>query len=134
MNNNDYEFDGEKIDLDKLPVPSGWRVLVGKIKLKEKTAGGIIRPAETMRYTENDTSIVKVLAMGPLCFDDNKFRSANPKKPIEPWYKVGDVLLIGKFVGQTIEYIDRDNKETTLKFINDDEAIARISDLENVVI
>ena len=129
---SNYTFDGENIDDDELPKPTGWRVLVGKVRIKK--SGSIILPDETQQYLENGLSIVKVLAMGPLCFDDDKYRGANPKRPIEGWYKVGDIIVIGKFVGQVMKCTDKNGETNTLKFINDDEVVATISSLKNIVI
>jgi co-chaperonin GroES (HSP10) len=129
-----FKFDGEDIDIDTLPKPAGWRVLVGKAQMNDKTSGGIVIPDEVKKYMQNSVAIVKVLAMGPLCFDKETFRGSNPKKPIEPWYKVGDVLVIGKLTGQEYKCMDNNNVVKTLKFLNDDECIAVISNMESVVI
>ncbi len=39
----------EKTNLEKLPNPTGWRILVMPFKVKEKTEGGIIIVTRTMR-------------------------------------------------------------------------------------
>ena len=38
----------EKTNLEKLPNPTGWRILVMPFKVKEKTEGGIIIAQETL--------------------------------------------------------------------------------------
>jgi len=130
---NSYKFDGEDIEVDKLPKPTGWRVLIGKARIEKM--GSIILPDDVQKYIENGLTVVKVLAMGPLCFDDDKYRGANPKKPIEPWYQVGDTIIIGKHVGQNLKWINPNtSKVETLMFINDDEVIALLPSLDSIVI
>ena len=38
----------EKTNLDKLPDPTGWRILVMPFRVKEKSEGGIIIAQETL--------------------------------------------------------------------------------------
>jgi len=125
-------FDGE--NTANLPQPVGWRLLVGKMQKQAKTTGGIILPDEVQKYMNNGLSIVKVLAKGDLCYDDVKFRGTQSNKAIKHWVNVGDVVVIGQFVGQTLDVFNEAGDSETLKFLNDDEVIAVISDLTKVVV
>ena len=57
----------EKTNLEKLPNPTGWRILVMPFKVKEKTEGGIIIAQETLDRARVATQVGYVLKMGDLC-------------------------------------------------------------------
>ena len=60
----------EKTNLDKLPDPTGWRILVMPFRVKEKSEGGIIIAQETLDRARAAVQVGYVLKMGPLCYDD----------------------------------------------------------------
>ena len=45
-------FEGEQIPAEKLPKPKGFRVLVGMLKIEDKTEGGILIPTKTVEVKE----------------------------------------------------------------------------------
>ena len=57
-----------KTNLEKLPNPTGWRLLVMPFAVKEKTEGGIIIAQETLDRARVATQVGYVLKMGDLCF------------------------------------------------------------------
>lgn len=123
-------FEGENIPVNKLPSPSGWRLLVGMLKINETSAGGIILTDEHRKGQEYLRSVAKVLAVGSECYRDPKFQAGVPidKRSPDPWVNVGDIVLIGQYTGQTIGCLDG-NEPQTLKLLNDDEVLAVIPDL-----
>ena len=58
----------EKTNLEKLPNPTGWRILVMPFAVKEKTEGGIIIAQETLDRARIATQVGYVLKMGGLCY------------------------------------------------------------------
>ena len=54
----------------KLPVPTGWRLLVLPFKLNEKTKGGVLLGHETIERQQVGSQCGNVLAMGPDCYSD----------------------------------------------------------------
>ena len=62
----------EKTNLEKLPNPTGWRILVMPFKVKEKTEGGIIIAQETLDRARVATQVGYVLKMGDLCYKDDE--------------------------------------------------------------
>ena len=54
----------------KLPQPTGWRMLVLPFRMKEKTDGGIIMGTETIDRQQVASQCGNVLAMGPDCYKD----------------------------------------------------------------
>jgi len=79
--------------LDRMPNPSGWRLLVLPYKGKGVTEAGIQLVKETVDREALSTVICYVLKVGPLSYkDENKFGS-------DAWCKKGDWVLIGRYAG-----------------------------------
>ena len=62
------ENEESKTSLEKLPTPTGWRLLVMPFKVKEETKGGIIIAQETLDRARVATQVGYVLKMGDLCY------------------------------------------------------------------
>ena len=69
----------EKTNLEKLPNPTGWRILVMPFKVKEKTEGGIIIAQETLDRARVATQVGYVLKVGDI------FYKYVEKFPTGPW-------------------------------------------------
>jgi len=111
-----------KNEVEKLPNPVGWRMVLFPLKLKEKTKGGLLLTDETVEQSQITTNICKVLKMGDLCYkDDSKF-------PTGPWCKEGDWVLITRYAGSRIRI---DGGE--LRIINDDEILAKVDDPRDIL-
>ena len=112
----------QKKELDKVPNPTGYRITLFPLKLKEKTKSGLILTDETIAESQVTTNICKILKMGDLCFkDDTKF-------PSGPWCKEGDWVLITRYSGSRIRI---DGGE--LRIINDDEILAVVDDPRDIL-
>ena len=55
---------------EKLPRPTGWRMLILPFKMKEKSKGGIIFGQETLEKQQVGSTCGLVLAQGPDCYND----------------------------------------------------------------
>lgn len=109
--------------LDRLPQPTGWRVLVMPYQGKTVTAGGLHIPDEVRDREALATVVAYVLKVGPLAYKDpDKF---GPES--EPWCKTGDWVCIGRYAGSRFKI---DGGEVRL--INDDEVIATILNPDDV--
>jgi len=94
---------------ERLPHPIGYKMLVIKPELEEKTEGGIIKPHEFLRKEEAGAVVGLVLKQGDMCYkDETKF-------PTGAWCKEGDFVLIGAYRGSRFSV---DGKEFII--INDD--------------
>ena len=83
-----------KTNLEKLPNPTGWRLLVMPFKVKEETKGGIIIAQETLDRARVATQVGYVLKMGDLCYKDKE------KYPTGPWCKEKDwVSNLRRYLG-----------------------------------
>ena len=83
------EVDGyerlKKKESDKLPQPTGWRMLILPFKMAEKSKGGIIFGQETLEKQQVGSTCGLVLAQGPDCYNDKD------RYPEGPWCKTGAV-------------------------------------------
>ena len=110
----------EKKEHSKLPQPTGWRILVLPFKMKEKSKGGIIHTESTLERQQVASTCGLVLAMGPNCYDKQKF-------PEGPWCKKGDWVIFARYAGSRIQI---DGGEVRL--LNDDEVLATIENPEDI--
>ena len=102
---------------ERLPQPTGWRILVMPFQGKKKTDGGIILPDEVVQRESVATVVAYVLKVGPLAYKDpNKFG-----ENCEPCCSEGEWVCIGRYAGSRFKI---DGGE--IRIINDDEVIATI--------
>ena len=122
-----HEWDGaqaekKKNEVEKIPQPSGWRMVLFPLKLQGKTKGGVLLTDDTVTESQVTTNICKVLKMGPECYKDKE------KFPSGPWCKEGDWVLITRYAGSRIRI---DGGE--LRIINDDEILAVVDDPRDIL-
>lgn len=101
----------------QLPDPSGYRILCGIPDMEEKTAGGIFKADETLRYEELTTPVLFVIKIGPDAFKDEK------RFPSGPWCKEGDFILTRPHAGSRVKIHGRE-----FRIINDDSVEAVVED------
>ena len=119
-------LDPEKFDasiLERMPQPTGWRLLVLPYAGKVKTKGGIVLAKETKDREALATVVAYVVKMGPQCYNDTaRFGD-------KPWCEEKQWVLIGRYSGSRFKL--EDNAE--VRIINDDEVIATILDPDDIV-
>ena len=122
----DRILDPEKLDaslLERMPQPTGWRMLVLPYAGKVKTKGGIVLAKETKDREALATVVAYVVKMGPQCYNDTaRFGD-------KPWCEEKQWVLIGRYSGSRFKL--EDNAE--VRIINDDEVIATILDPDDIV-
>jgi co-chaperonin GroES (HSP10) len=101
----------------QLPEPSGYRILCAIPDVEEKTAGGIFKADETMKFEELTTPVLFVLKVGPDAFKDKK------RFPSGPWCKEGDFILTRPHAGSRVKIHGRE-----FRLINDDSVEAVVED------
>ena len=116
------QAENKKNEVEKIPQPSGWRIVLFPLKLQGKTKGGVLLTDETVTESQVTTNICKVLKMGPECYKDKE------KFPSGPWCKEGDWVLITRYAGSRIRI---DGGE--LRIINDDEILAVVDDPRDIL-
>ena len=113
----------EKPLLDRLPQPTGWRLLVMPYQGKAKTDGGLILPDQVREREALATVVAYVLRLGPLAYKDtSKFGD-----DAEPWCQEGQWVCIGRYAGSRFKI---DGGE--VRIINDDEVIATILEPDDI--
>ena len=106
---------------DRLPKPTGWRMIVLPFKMPEKSKGGLYFGQETLEKQQVASTCGLVLAQGPHCYDKEKF-------PEGPWCKVGDWVIFARYAGSRIQI---DGGE--VRILNDDEVLATIANPEDIL-
>ena len=111
----------EKI-LDRLPEPTGWRILVLPYKGQGKTKGGIILSDQTMEERGFSTVTGYVLKVGPDAYRDKE------RFPNGPWCKEKDWIIFGRYAGSRFGI-----EGGEVRILNDDEIIAVVKDPEDIL-
>jgi len=114
----------DKSIVERMPQPTGWRILVLPYRGKGVTEGGILLTKETIEKETLATVVAYVVAMGPECYqDERRF------KDTKPWCKKGQWVLIGRYAGSRFKLAD----DSEVRIINDDEVIATILNPDDIV-
>ena len=109
---------------DRLPQPTGCRLLVMPYMGKAATEGGILIPDAVRDREALATVVAYVLKIGPLAYQDpSKFGDAEDRK----WCNEGDWVCIGRYAGSRFKI---DGGE--VRIINDDEVIATILEPDDI--
>lgn len=121
----DGELDVDKIDgvvLDRIPKPTGWRIVILPYRGANKSKGGIVLADQTIERQQLTTTCGYVLKIGPLAYaDETKF-------PHGAWCKEGDWIIFGRYAGARMNI---DGGE--IRILNDDEILAVINDPEDIL-
>jgi co-chaperonin GroES (HSP10) len=108
--------------LDRLPDPTGWRILVLPYKGQGKTKGGVILTDETVQEQSYTTVTGLVLKVGPDAYkDETRF-------PNGPWCKKKDWIIFGRYAGSRFGI-----EGGEVRILNDDEIIAVVKDPEDIL-
>ena len=113
----------DKSALDRMPQPTGWRMLVLQYSGKGKTEGGILLTKQTTDREALATVVAYVVKMGPQCYND-KARYGET-----PWCEEKQWVLIGRYSGSRFKL----EEGAEVRIINDDEVIATILDPDDIV-
>ena len=108
--------------IDRLPVPTGWRILVLPYKGQGKTKGGVILAAQTMEERGYSTVTGYVLKVGPDAYRDKE------RFPNGPWCKEKDWIVFGRYAGSRFGI-----EGGEVRILNDDEIIAVVKDPEDIL-
>ena len=112
----------QKKEIEKVPTPVGWRIVLFPLKLDSKTQSGLYLTDDTIEQSQVSTNICKVLKVGPEAYKDKD------KFPSGAWCKEGDWVLITRYAGSRIRIEDGE-----LRIINDDEVIATVNDPRDIL-
>jgi co-chaperonin GroES (HSP10) len=108
--------------IDRIPKPTGWRIVVLPFRPPKKTKSGIVLADQAVDRQNLATVCGYVVAVGELAYGDTE------KFPNGPWCKKGDWIVFGRYAGARIGI---DGGE--IRILNDDEVLATIADPEDLV-
>jgi len=109
-------------NLEKLPTPTGWRILVMPFQVKEETKGGIIIAQEALDRARVATQVGYVLKMGDLCYEDKE------RYPTGPWCAEKDWVIFARYAGSRMEI-----EGGEIRMLNDDEVLGTIKNPEDIL-
>ena len=107
--------------IEKLPAPTGYRMLILPFTQKSVTKGGIMLADSYLEKERLATNVGFVVSLGPDAYKDKQ------KFPNGAWCKSRDWVIFGRYAGARIKIEDGD-----LRLLNDDEVLAVISSPEDV--
>ena len=107
---------------DKLPKPTGYRVLILPFTLPEQTKGGIYLAKQTLDKERIATVVGYVVAMGADAYaiHTSSLKVLGVKK--------GDWVIFGRYAGARFQIEGGD-----MRLLNDDEILATIEDPEAIL-
>ena len=108
--------------LERMPSPTGWRLLILPYRGKGKTDGGIYLPDKVVEEQTVSTQVGYVLKVGSLAYQDSE------KFPSGPWCKQGDWVMFARYAGSRFKI---DGGE--VRILNDDEILACIGEPEDIL-
>jgi len=95
--------------LEKMPNPTGWRLLILPYKGKGRTESGIYLPDKVVEEQSVSTQVGYVLKVGELAYQDGD------KFPDGPWCAKGDWVMFARYAGSRFKI---DGGE--VRILNDD--------------
>ena len=101
--------------LDRLPTPTGYRMLILPYAGPKKTKGGILLSDTTQETIQMTTVCGLVLKMGNLCYRDKE------KFPLGSWCKLNDWVIFSRYAGSRFKI-----EGGEVRVLNDDEIISTI--------
>ena len=108
-------------EMEKLPLPVGWRILVLPFEASKKSKGGIIYSDDAVERASIASTCGNVLAMGSQTYDKEKF-------PEGPWCKKGDWVMFARYAGSRIKI-----EGGEIRMLNDDEILATIKSPQDLL-
>ena len=118
-------FDPSKLpqkSIDRLPQPTGWRILLLPYRGQIKTEGGVHIPDQVQERETLATVCGYILRVGPDAYNDTD------KFPNGAWCKEGDWVIFGRYAGSRFKI-----EGGEVRILNDDEIIATINDPSDIL-
>ena len=108
--------------LDRLPTPTGYRMLILPYAGPKKTKGGILLSDTTQETIQMTTVCGLVLKMGNLCYRDKE------KFPLGSWCKLNDWVIFSRYAGSRFKI-----EGGEVRVLNDDEIISTIKNPRDIL-
>ena len=108
--------------LERLPAPTGWRMLILPYRPPKATKGGILLAEDTLDEAQVQTVAGYVLKMGPLAYKDKE------KFPTGPWCEEKQWVVFARYAGFRFKI-----EGGEVRILNDDEVLATIKNPEDIL-
>jgi len=108
--------------IDRMPSPTGWRMLILPYRGKGTSEGGIHIPDKVLDDGQIQTVVGYVLKQGPLAYKDTE------KFPSGPWCEEKQWVIFARYAGSRFRI---DGGE--VRIINDDEVLSTITDPDDIL-
>jgi co-chaperonin GroES (HSP10) len=108
--------------LERLPSPTGWRILILPYRPPKTTKGGILFSDKTRDEAQIQTVAGYVLKTGPLAYADKK------KFPEGPWCQEKQWVIFARYAGSRFKI-----EGGEVRILNDDEILATIKNPEDIL-
>ena len=108
--------------IDRMPSPTGWRMLILPYRGKGTSEGGIHIPDKVLDAGQIQTVVGYVLKQGPLAYKDTA------KFPSGPWCEEKQWVIFARYAGSRFRI---DGGE--VRIINDDEVLSTITDPDDIL-
>jgi|TARA_R110000822_G_scaffold70622_3_gene170749 co-chaperonin GroES (HSP10) len=108
--------------MERMPQPTGWRMLILPYRGKGVTSGGIAITKSILDEDQIQTVVGYVLKQGPLAYKDKE------KFPEGPWCKEKEWVVFPRYGGSRFRI-----EGGEVRILNDDEVIATISDPDDIL-
>ena len=112
----------DKPVLERLPSPTGWRILILPYRPPKTTKSGILLADKSLDEAQIQTVAGYVLKLGRLAYKDNK------KFPDGPWCKEKQWVIFARYAGSRFKI-----EGGEVRILNDDEILATIKDPEDIL-
>ena len=114
--------------IDRLPQPTGWRVLIAPFNPPKKSKGGILLNQKTLEEDAIQTNVGYVLRMGPLAYADKE------RYPTGPWFEERQWVIFARYAGSRFRLNDEKRAAfgSEVRILNDDEILGTILDPDDI--
>ena len=114
--------------IDRLPQPTGWRVLIAPFNPPKKSKGGILLNQKTLAEDAIQTNVGYVLRMGPLAYADKE------RYPTGPWCEEKQWVIFARYAGSRFRLNDEKRAAfgSEVRILNDDEILGTILDPDDI--
>jgi|TARA_R100001530_G_scaffold135899_1_gene114434 co-chaperonin GroES (HSP10) len=112
----------DKPVLERLPSPTGWRMLILPYRPPKATKGGILLAEKHLDETQVQTVAGYVLKLGPLAYKDKD------KFPDGPWCEEKQWVVFARYAGSRFKI-----EGGEVRILNDDEILATIKNPEDIL-
>ena len=115
--------------IDRLPQPTGWRILILPYRPPPVTKAGIFIPDKAIDDTQIQTVVGYVLKVGPQAYKDPK------RFPEGPWCKEKQWVVFARYSGSRLKLNEEDNAAfgNEVRILNDDEILGTILDPNDII-